>query len=101
MLAIALLIFSTGCSSTSEIPAVDEPVSIPAISVSITKPMLESIPQMDASGLTEMQTAELSLVLAAYNRNLLRLIGYSIRLGGYADASEEYVLAIEEALKDL
>jgi len=56
---------------------------------------------MDTSSLTETQSAELSLVLASYNRNLLRLIGYSIRLGGYADASEEYIKAIEEALKEL
>jgi hypothetical protein len=56
---------------------------------------------MDTSGLTERQSSELSLVLSAYNRNLLRLVGYSIRLGGYADASEEYIKAIEEALKEL
>ncbi|MFA7168760.1 MAG: hypothetical protein WC096_07655 [Sphaerochaetaceae bacterium] len=56
---------------------------------------------MDTSGLTETQSTELSLVLAAYNRNLLRLIGYGIRLGGYADASEGYIKSVEEALKEL
>jgi hypothetical protein len=56
---------------------------------------------MDTSGFTETQSAELSQVLAAYNRNLLRLIGYGIRLGGYADASEEYITAINDALKEL
>lgn len=40
-------------------------------------------------------------MLAAYNRNMLRLIGYGIRLGGYADASEEYIKSVEEALKEL
>jgi hypothetical protein len=56
---------------------------------------------MDTSGLTETQSTELSQVLATYNRNMLRLIGYSIRLGGYADASEGYITAINDALKEL
>lgn len=96
-----LLTFSTGCSTTKDTPVPDTPVSIPVISAPIAKPILEPIPQMDTSGLTETQVSELSLVLAAYNRNMLRLIGYSIRLGGYTDASKEYVKAVEEALKEL
>lgn len=56
---------------------------------------------MDASGLTETQSSELSQVLGAYNRNMLRLIGYCIRLGGYADASEGYIKSVEEVLKEL
>jgi hypothetical protein len=96
-----LLICSTGCSTTSNTPVQETPISIPVLSDPIAKPVLEPIPQMDTSGLTETQSTELSLVLAAYNRNLLRLIGYGIRLGGYADASEGYIKSVEEALKEL
>jgi hypothetical protein len=101
MLAILLLICSTGCSTTSNTQAPETPISIPVITAPIAKPVLEPIPQMDTSGLTETQSTELSQVLATYNRNMLRLIGYSIRLGGYADASEEYITAINDALKEL
>ena len=101
MLAILLLICSTGCSTTDGVVAESTPVSVPVLSVPIAKPVLEAIPRMDTSSLTEAQSAELSLVLAAYNRNMLRLIGYGIRLGGYVDASEEYIKAVEEALKEL
>ena len=101
MLAMLLLICSTGCSTTTNTPVQETPVSIPVLSAPVAKPILEPIPQMDTSGFTETQSAELSQVLAAYNRNLLRLIGYGIRLGGYADASEEYITAINDALKEL
>lgn len=65
-------------------------VVVPVLPSSVEKPVLEPIPQIDSSLLCEQSVLEVTATLAAYNRNLLRLIVYAMELGGYADVSADY-----------
>lgn len=101
MLPTILLTFLTSCSTKVLPSQSDIPLEIPQIVESVEKPILENIPLLDTSQFTRAQNDNIANVLSAMNRNLIRLVGYSIRLGGYADANKEYINAIQEALKNL
>lgn len=64
----------------------------------VDKPVLEDIPAIDGSLLNDEAQRQVAAALAAYNRNLLRLIIYAIDLGGYADVSVEYKDRVIEIL---
>ena len=89
ILATISLVCLTACKTPA--PVQDEPVvEVPILADRPEKPVLESIPQIDSSLLCEQSVLEVSAVIAAYNRNMLRLVVYAIELGGYEDVEQGY-----------
>lgn len=74
---MTLLILSiTGCKTTQP----SEGVYIPKLDVSVPRPVLEPIPELELTNLSPEEENALADVLAVYNRNLMKLVVYSNEL---------------------
>ena len=92
---------STGCRTVER--TVTEYVEVPVLAADPGMPVLENYPSIDTSILVEQSKGEVAAVLGAYNRNMIRLMAYAMRLGGYSEASQEYkdrIISILNSIED-
>jgi len=73
LLATISLILLTGCKTTVK------PV-IQRLEADITKPVLVNIPEIDTSGMSSIDKANVKRVVTAYNTNVVELINYANQL---------------------
>ncbi len=92
-LAILPLTLSTSCSTTSS-----NAVVVPTFRPDVKKPTLETIPALDDESIPLEQRNAVTDVLGAYNRNMVKLIEYSLQL---RTALDETVSYYEDAMKAL
>ena len=92
MLAIVLLTLLISCSTTSEA------VVVPSFSPEVKKPTLEAIPTLDDESILPEQKDAISSVLGAYNRNMVKLVEYSLQLRTALDETISYYEDVIKAL---
>lgn len=82
----------TGCK-TAQSP---QETYIPRLDVSVQRPTLESIPELELTSLSPEEESALADVLAVYNRNLMKLVVYSNELLDLQEVIINYYVEINK-----
>jgi len=98
-LATVLLILSTILLCSCRTSVLDKSVvEVPKLEIAVERPVLDAIPDLDVSGWTDEQIAEVSDVLAVYNTNMGKLAIYAEELERAMDIEIRYMENVIEIL---
>lgn len=87
ILLLALTVLSS--CKTSATP--QKTIEIPTLRIDVERPVLEQIPELDVSEMTDGQIEAITAVLAVYNRNLGKLVIYAQSLESAYKVRLEYL----------
>ena len=66
-------------------------IEIPTLRIEVERPVLEQIPELDVSEMTDGQIEAIASVLAVYNRNMGKLVVYAQSLESAYKVKLEYL----------
>lgn len=75
-------------------------VEIPSLETEIEKPVLDKIPSLDVSDMTDKQIESIQAVLAVYNANLGKLVIYTESLESVIELQRQYIEQIKTILNE-
>ena len=78
------------CSCKTTVQQSEELV-IPQLNISVERPFLDSIPELDTEGWTDRQIEDVSNVLSVYNMNMGKLAIYSQTLEKTIELQKDYL----------
>ncbi len=88
MISLLALTVLSGCK-TSDTP--QRTIEIPTLRIEVERPVLEQIPELDVSEMTDGQIEAITAVLAVYNRNMGKLVIYAQSLESAYKVKLEYL----------
>lgn len=87
ILLLALTVLSSCKTSTTP----QKTIEIPTLRIDVERPVLEQIPELDVSEMTDGQIEAIAAVLAVYNRNMGKLVIYAQSLESAYKVRLEYL----------
>lgn len=91
---ISLVLSITGCKTSQPV----QETYVPQLDVSVPRPVLEPIPELELSCLSPEEESALAEVLAVYNRNLMKLVVYSNELLDLQEVIINYYVEINKVV---
>ena len=86
MILLLALISSCKTSTTPQ-----KTIEIPTLRIEVERPVLEQIPELDVSEMTDGQIEAIASVLAVYNSNMAKLVVYAQSLESAYKVKLEYL----------